>query len=128
MYIKYNANPSGKKTADCSIRAVAVATGLGWDKAFKGLTEAAYKLKTVPSDTEAVEYFLLSQGFKVGKVKIKKGEHRPTVNQFATMNPEIYAVLRVAGHLTCSGRGNYVDIWDCGDKSVYKYWYKRIPS
>lgn len=126
MFVNYNINPLGKKTGDCSIRAVAVATGLGWDKAFEGLTASAYRLKTVPDDTEAIEDFLLRQGFKIGKIKVPKGGKRPTVAQFAELHPDMYAVLRVAGHLTCSGRGNYVDIWDCGDKSVYKYWYKYI--
>lgn len=126
MFVYYNINPLGKKTGDCSVRAVAVATGLGWDKAFEGLVASAFRLKTVPDDTEAVEDFLLKQGFKIGKIKVPKGGHRPTVAQFAEQNPNIYAVLRVAGHLTCSGKGNYVDIWDCGDKSVYKYWYKHI--
>lgn len=126
MFVHYNINPLGKKTGDCSIRAVAVATGLGWDKAFEGLTASAYRLKTVPDDTEAIEDFLLKQGFKIGKIKVPKGGKRPTVAQFAELNPDMYAVIRVAGHLTCSGRGNYVDIWDCGDKSVYKYWYKYI--
>lgn len=126
MFVNYNINPLGKKTGDCSIRAVAVATGLGWDKAFEGLTASAYRLKTVPDDTEAVEDFLVRQGFKIGKIKVPKGGKRPTVAQFAEMHPDMYVVLRVANHLTCSGRGNYVDIWDCGDKSVYKYWYKYI--
>lgn len=126
VYIEYNVNPKGKKTGDCAIRAVAVATGLGWDKAYAGLVDIGFKLKTTPSDVEAVEKFLLSQGFLVGTVKVRKGEHRPTVDSFATEHPNMYAVLRVAGHLTCCGRGNYVDIWDCGDKSVYKYWYKMI--
>lgn len=126
MYVNYNANPKHKKTSDCAIRAVAVATGLGWDKAFEGLTASAYKLKTVLNDVEAVEDFLLTQGFLIGKIKVQKGSKRPTVDEFARNNPNIYAVLRVANHITCSGRGNYVDIWDCGDKSVYKYWYKPI--
>lgn len=126
MFINYNINPLSKKTGDCSVRAVATATGLGWDKAFEGLVASAYRLKTVPDDTEAIEDFLLKQGFKIGKIKIAKGDRRPTVDEFAKAHPDMYAVLRVAGHLTCSSRGNYVDIWDCGDKSVYKYWYKQI--
>ena len=36
MFINYNINPLSKKTGDCSVRAVATATGLGWDKAFEG--------------------------------------------------------------------------------------------
>lgn len=126
MFVNYNANPNGKKTGDCAIRAVAVATGLGWDKAYIGLADSGFRLKTAPNDVDAIEDFLVSQGFSVGKIRVKKGDHRPTVDSFARDNPNMYAVLRVANHLTCCGRGNYVDIWDCGDCSVYKYWYKLI--
>lgn len=125
-YVKYNINPLGKLTGDCSIRAVAVATGLSWDKAFEGLTVSAFKLKTVPDATEAVQDFLLSLGFEVGKINVSKGSKRQTVAQFAESHPNMYCVLRVAGHLVACGRGNYVDTWDSGDKAVYKYWYKPI--
>jgi hypothetical protein len=125
-YVEHNINPKHKKTSDCAVRAVAVATDLSWDKAFEGLTTHAFMLKTVLNDPEAVESFLISIGFKIGHIKVAKGTHRPTVKSFAENNPNVYAVLRVAGHFTCSGRGNYVDTWDCGDYSVYKYWYKEI--
>ena len=119
----------GKKTGDCAIRAVAVATGLGWDKAYIGLSEAGFKVKSAMNDVEAIEEFLVEQcGFKVGTIRVKKGEKRPKVREFAEQNPNVYAVLRVANHLTCSGRGNYVDIWDCGGCAVYKYWYKEITK
>ena len=126
MYIEHNVNPRGRRTGDCAFRAVAVATGLGWDKAYQGLCETGFQLKTAPNETDAVEAFLLTQGFLIGKIKVRKGEKRPTVEQFASQHPDWYCVLRVANHLVACGRGNYVDIWDCGDKSVYKYWYKPI--
>lgn len=128
MFVQYNVNPRGKKTGDCVIRAVAVATGLGWDKAYEGLAASGFKLKTAMNDVEAVNDFLTSIGFKVGKIKVPKGSKRPTVKQFAMEHPNWYAVLRVANHITCSGRGNYVDIWDCGDCALYKYWYKEIKQ
>ena len=127
-YVEYNVNPKNKKTGDCVIRAVAVATGLGWDKTYKGLAEAGFICKTAMNDIDAVNYFLKSIGFIEGKLKIVKGIKRPTVKIFAEQHPNWYAVLSLAGHMTCCGRGNYVDIWDCGEKSVYKYWYKEIKS
>ncbi|MBO5388391.1 MAG: hypothetical protein J6A59_09655 [Lachnospiraceae bacterium] len=128
MYVNYNVNPKKKKTGDCVVRAVAVATGLGWDESFKLLTEAAFRLKTVPDETEAVHDVLMRLGFKEGKIRVPKGSKRPTVAQFAQMHPDWYAVLRVSHHLVATGRGNYVDIWDSGRCSVYKYWYKEINS
>ncbi len=119
---KYNINPKGKKTGDCAIRAVAAATGLGWDAAYKGLSEAGFALKTAMNDAEAIEFFLVNVlGWHVGT--IPRGTKKPRVDQFAEEHPDWYAVLRVSHHITCSGQGNYIDIWDCGDSHVYKYWY-----
>lgn len=125
-YVEHNINPENKKVGDCAIRAVAVATGLGWDVAYKLLSEIGFNLKCAMSDVEAVEEALLRCGFSVGKIKVPKGSSRPTVAEFADEHPNWYCVLRVANHLVACGRGNYVDTWDCGDKSVYKYWYKPI--
>ena len=125
MWIKYNVNPIGKQTTDCSIRAVATATGLGWDKAYRALSEAGFTLKTEMSDLEAVEFVLVKVlGWKIGK--IPRGCKKPRVDQFAAEHPDWYAVLRVANHFVATGKGNYIDIWDSGDHHVYKYWYKEI--
>lgn len=125
-YIEHNINPQHKKVGDCAIRAVAVATGLGWDDAYKLLANTGFNLKCAMSDTEAINEALISCGFIAGKIEVQKGSKRPTVSEFATLHPNWYSVLRVANHITACGHGNYVDIWDCGDKSVYKYWYKPI--
>lgn len=125
MFVKYNINPKNKKTGDCAIRAVAVATGLGWDKAYKGLADAGFNIKTAMNDAEAIEFFLVRVlGWNIGK--IPRGTKKPTVEQFSREHPNWYAVLRVSHHITCCGKGNYVDIWDCGSNHVYKYWYKEI--
>lgn len=126
MYINHNLNPKNKKTTDCSIRAVAAATGLSWDETYECLCRIGFELKTPPCDVETVDKLLLQRGFQVGKIKIVKGSKRPTVRQFATEHPDWYCVLRVAGHLVATGKGNYVDIWDSGDCAVYKYWFKPV--
>lgn len=125
-YIEYNVNPKHRKVGDCAIRAVAIATGLGWDDAYKLLANTGFNLKCAMNDTEAVNEALISCGFIAGKIKVQKGSKRPTVSEFATLHPNWYSVLRVANHITVCGHGNYVDIWDCGNNSVYKYWYKPI--
>ena len=125
-YIKYNVNPKNRKVGDCAIRAVAVATGLGWDEAYRQLADAGFMYKCCMSDVEAVDIVLRNNGFAVGTVKVEKGSRRPTVDSFARTHPNWYSVVRVANHLVATGKGNYVDIWDCGDKAVYKYWYKEI--
>ena len=127
MGYKYlNLNPKNRKVGDCSIRAVAAALLIHWDDAYRLLAEAGMKLKCSMEDVKAVNEVMINHGFIVGKIKVDKGEHRPTVESFSEQHPNYICVLRVANHITACAMGNYVDIWDCGDKSVYKYWYKQI--
>lgn len=125
-FIKNNLNPKNLKTDDCAIRAVGLATRLGWDEAYHQLSDIGFETKRAMNAVEVVEQMLINNGFKIGSIKIHKGEHRPTVAEFAAEHPDWYCVLRVANHLVATGKGNYVDTWDCGGKAVYKYWYKPI--
>ena len=126
MYVCKNLNPKGKKTGDCAIRAVAAATNKSWDETYIGLANIGFKNKTIINDTETVDLYLRQLGFNVGTIKVNKGGHRPTVKSFANEHPNWVCVLRVANHLVACAYGNYIDIWDSGDKSVYKYWYKPL--
>lgn len=138
MYKEFNINPMKRKTTDCGVRAVALATSLAYGRNFEAVSKVAWKavveqtckiaLDTghAPESIEALELLLIKSGFSVGKVTVQKGSSRPTVKSFANDNPNIVAVLRVANHLTVSFKGDYYDIWNCGEKSVYKYWYKRV--
>jgi hypothetical protein len=125
-YINYNVNPKKLKTGDCAIRAVATATGLTWDETYTKLADAGFEMKMCMNSTEVVEKVLVTLGFSIGKIRVVKGQHRPTVESFSKEYRDHYCVLRVANHLVATGRGNYVDIWDCGNSSVYKFWYKKI--
>lgn len=125
-YKQLNLNPKNRKVGDCAIRAVAAALLVSWDEAYRLLADAGFKLKCAMNDVEAIHDVMLSQGFSEGRIKVSKGESRPTVASFAEQHSDYICVLRVANHITACAMGNYVDIWDCGNKSVYKYWYKRV--
>lgn len=125
-FVVNNLNPSGKKTSDSHIRAVAAACNITWDEAFKELCTEAFNKKDTCWDPNVVEAVLLKHGFKIGRVKVTKGSKRPTVYGFAEDNPGIVAVLRISGYFVACAYGNYIDTYDCGSSSVYKYWYKEI--
>ena len=123
-YANVNINPKKNTTGDCSIRAVGAATGLGWDKAYEQLVAVGFVMKLDPADPAVVEKVLVDNGFCIGKVVASKGSSRPKVYQMAEEHPNWNCVLRVANHYVATVKGNYVDTWDSGGKSVYKYWYK----
>ena len=125
-YVNENMNPLNNKTADSEIRAVAKATGLSWEEAFIGLAKIALEKKLSTYESDVIEAFLVQYGFKVGKIAVKKGVKRPTVEKFAADYPGITCVLRISGFFVATSYGNYYNTFDCGDSAVYKYWYKQI--
>lgn len=49
MWIKCNPNPQGCSVGDCTVRAVAAATGQSWEQAYIGLAITGYALGDMPS-------------------------------------------------------------------------------
>lgn len=122
----FNPNPKKREdVGDCVIRAFCKATGKDWDAMFKELCELAFELKALPnSDVTYKEYLKRSHDFAEHKLRIKKGVKRPTVESFAKANKKGTYILTLANHLVAVVDGYYYDTWDCGEKSVYKFWEK----
>lgn len=126
-FIKHNENPKGRKTSDCTTRAIAKATGmpyldvLAWQYA-KAINKGYYL-----NDTKTTNAILTDPelGFEEVKVVVPRGQGRQTVRQLVDAHPHDRLVISVAGHLTCAVDGCIYDLWDCGYKSVYKYWIKK---
>lgn len=58
MYKYYNANEFGYDIEDCTIRAVSVAEGISWDKAYQKLSDYARKRGLMLSSVESIEQYL----------------------------------------------------------------------
>ena len=121
MYQKHNANPKGRKTGDCVIRAFSLASGKTWEDTLTDLYRIAMDLKTSPTESETYAKYADQLGFVSHKVELVNG-HKPTPKTFAQSHPAGTFVLRLAHHVVTVKDGVYYDIWDCGAKSVYKYW------
>ena len=127
---KLNVNPKNRKTADCSIRAVAYALGITWEEALTLLYEEALKTKYDPADRKTVERVL----FKFGYVKRKQPRTEKNLKY------PIYAldrciceeerdrkiVCNVAHHYVVVDGDSYVDTWDSGCKCCGNYYV--IPN
>lgn len=50
MYKYYNPNPVGRRTEDCSVRAVAKALGISWDDAHDLLSYASKQMGTIMNE------------------------------------------------------------------------------
>lgn len=118
----HNANPKNKKVADCVIRAISFGTGKSWEDTFMGLVDIALKKKCVPNEKVAYVPYMEENGFNPRKIVLNEFRKKPTVNSFCRDNKKGTYVLSVANHLVVVKDGYFYDTWDCGDKTVYKYW------
>ena len=127
-YIEENVNPKKKKVGDCSTRAIVKATGISYPEALQAQCDVAIKTCYGITDSEVVEKVLSTYGFEKILVKVPKGSTRPIVAELAkkTSKKSKYEaiVCRVSNHFVACRDGNYYDIWDCGNKSVYGYYAK----
>lgn len=80
MYRYMNANPENNNIEDCTIRAISVAEGISWDKAYIKLSESARKMGLMLSNVEAIEKYLNN---KYRKVRI----YEETVGEFIDNHP-----------------------------------------
>lgn len=115
-YKKYNANPKGKKTSDCAVRALCTFLDIPYEIVYMDLCKLGAKMYTVPNDTETLISYLQEKECTVISHIAKKGEKRPRVKDF-TQGTHL---LFVANHITCVKNGVLLDTWNCSEKSVYR--------
>ena len=116
--------PNTRCCGDCSIRAVAKATGQTWYTVFDDLVVIAREMQTMPNDTKVVDKYLKGKGFVWVPIDVSDGGSRPKVSEFAKKHSET-CVIRISSHLTSSKDNKFYDIWDCGGRSMYGYWIKK---
>lgn len=123
-FINYNANPKGRKTGDCVIRAIAFALNKSWIDTYRGLFENTIKTFYSVSSKQNFKSYLKSLGIEMEKMPRKLDGKRYTVSEFCDeiAKPNMTYIISVANHLTCVRDKALVDTWNCGHKSVGNYW------
>lgn len=128
-YIEKNVNPKGRKTGDCSTRALVGTLGITYDEALKLQTEISLKTYYDPTSKQVMEKVLAKFGY------VKKAQPRKYDNTKYTVaemdeiltkkEMEEGVLVTVANHHTCITGGYVQDIWDCRYKSVGNYYVKK---
>lgn len=138
-YFHYvNANPEGKRTGDCIMRAVAVAAGVSWDDAVDGLCAIAHDKKIAPQDPAAERELLKRLGFAKLKQPKKINGKKLTGREFCTwldsqvllgnMPANARIVANIGAHHVVAvmrdGTGHFRvnDTWDCTTRCVGTWW------
>lgn len=133
-YHFYNANPKCKLTSDCSIRAIALATGKEWDIVFDELCDMARKYKQMPNDKKLLNRYLKSKGWiKQPQPKREDGTKYTGEEWCRKLTEERCAyssvIANIGGHhMICITQYNEAytihDTWDCSEYCIGNYWIK----
>ena len=112
-----NVNPKGRKTGDCSTRALVGVLGITYDQALKMQCQEAIKSCYGITDKQVMERVLKKPNGK--KYTVGELDEILTSKQL-----EEGVLVTVARHHTCIKNGYLQDIWDCRYKSVGNYYVK----
>lgn len=124
MFIYTNPNPTDKKTGDCVIRAIAIATHSTWEKAYIDLCKEGLLMADLPNSNAVWSAYLKKLGFKK-EILPNSCPDCYTVRDFAEDNPYGIYVLCSGSHTVTIMDGNIYDAWDSSNEIVSFYFYKE---
>ena len=125
----HDANPKGKKTGDCVIRALSYAFSKTWDEVLDDLVTYAHKYKQMTNSPELYSKYVKDTGY----VKVPQPVHcdgkKYTGAEFcgaiSTMNLTHPVICHIGAHhltviSTLNGRYKVFDTWNCSEDKVGK--------
>ena len=128
-FLKININPKNKKTTDCAVRAVAQACNTAYDKAAKELFDAWMETGYEMTEPRVIAKVLAHYGFiQMGKPKHANNKTYSVKELCDELGKGHIILAQVAGHYTVLKGDKLLDLWDCSEKSVYRYFIKPAKS
>lgn len=127
-YVYLNVNPKGRKTGDCSTRALVSVTGLSYDEALKSQMEESLKYYYDPTSKQTIERVLKKLGWSKMPQPRKADNTKYTVKELDKLvSKEMRSkgvLVTIANHHTAVVGDNVIDIWDCRNKTINNYYIK----
>lgn len=129
-FFNFNVNPKGRKTGDCSTRALVGTLGISYEEALQLQMKWALKTYYDPTSKQVMEKVLNEFGY----VKMKQPRHISDNSKYEVgqldriltkKQMEDGVLVTVANHHTCITKGKVQDIWDCRYKCVCNYYVKQ---
>ena len=128
-YLNLNVNPKGRKTGDCSTRALVGVLEIPYETAVLKQAEVSAKRCYGLTDKENLDWLLKDYGYVKMKQPRKANGKKYLVRELdqilTSKQMEEGVIVLIANHWTCIKHGVIQDIWDCGYKSVGNYWVKE---
>lgn len=123
-FVYYNANPKGRKTEDCVVRALTFALQLPYEEVLTELFETQLKSGYCLLGKHCYERVLAAHGF----VKMKQPKHsdgRKYLVREIDLLTSKRCVVSMANHLTAAEGGFIYDLFDCRYKTIGNYYVKQ---
>lgn len=124
MWKYYQPNPAGRNIGDCSVRAVSVALGVDWERAYCELCSNGYYMADLPSSNGVISGTLRQHGFYREAIPNTCPECY-TIKDFCNDHPKGIFVVGTGNHVVGVIDGEYWDSWDSGNEIPIYYWEKR---
>lgn len=116
MGYKYlNNNALGRFQNDCTIRAIACATGKNWDYVYEHLSDIAQCEGTMMDDREFIKHYLDRRYERIPT-------HNKKVGEVSKMYKEYIILITMDGHITCSKYGIIYDSFDPRNRIAEYAW------
>ena len=123
MWVEYNPSPVGARVGDCSVRAIAKALGVDWERAYVLIAVNGFQMGDVMSSNNVWGSVLRQHGFKRYNIPNKCPDCY-TISDFCAEHPRGLYVLGTGTHVVTAIDGNYYDSWDSGNEIPIYYWTK----
>ena len=122
---KYNANPRNRKTTDCVVRAISVASGVEYNKVLDDLIMVYKDTGYHMGEKRTYEKVLELYGFEKQPMVFKENGTKYRVGEIDQLVPDYkVAVVSLANHLVAYAYGMLIDTWDCRKKSALNVYVK----
>ena len=123
MWKEYNPNPCGRKTGDCSVRALCAALDMTWEDAYIEMVIEGLSMCEMPSANRVWGAVLENHGFKK---KLIPCEYKCyTTEDFAGEHFKGIYVLGFGNHVCTIRDGIIMDAWDSSREIPLYYFVKE---
>lgn len=123
----YNANPKGRITTDCVVRALCTALKQDYNETVMELAEMQCKTGYDDGDTKLIDKYLQGKGWIKHKQPRKADNTKYTGKEFCkrARKYERYVANLGGNHTVAIVNGKVNDIWDSTDGCIGNYWTKE---
>jgi hypothetical protein len=122
----HNANPKGRLTTDCNIRAICTALNLPYGRVVMEMAALQCNTGYDCSSSTGIDKYLQSKGWIKHKQPRKEDNTKYTGKEFCERaRPYENYIANIGGnHIVAIVGGKVHDTWDCTHKCIGNYWTK----